>query len=102
MTVMEQPEQYFDDAFGKTVELGNRLAEKHGNADLWDIADGLLAGAIQYWLYARQPCGKPDCEECAPISTSDLRVTELKRLAEQFAAESEYYHSPSDTNVGRA
>jgi hypothetical protein len=95
-------EQFFDDAFGKTVELGNKLAEHHDNADLWDIADGLLAGAIQYWLYSRQPCGKIDCEECDPIATAEGRVEELKRLMTQFAAESEYYHSPSDVNVGRA
>jgi hypothetical protein len=99
---MNVTEQFFDDAFGKTVELGNRLAEKHDNADLWDIADGLLAGAIQYWLYSRQPCGNPRCEECLPISTAEGRVSELKRLAAQFAEESEYYHSPSDSNVGRA
>ena len=99
---MEVPEQFFDDAFGKTVELGNKLAERHDNADLWDIADGLLAGAVQYWLYSRQPCGKPDCEDCAPISTAECRVEELKRLIAEFAAESEYYHSPSDVNVGRA
>src|SRR5690242_2515347 len=92
----------FDAAFSKAVDLGNRIADKDKNADLWDIADGLLAGAIQYWLYSRQPCGKPECEECAPIATAEGRVEELKRLAAQFAAESEYYHSPSDVNVGRA
>ena len=82
--------------------IGNKLAEKHDNADLWDIADGLLAGAIQYWLYARQPCGNPRCDECQPISTAEGRLSELRRLAAQFAEESEYYHSPSDSNVGRA
>jgi hypothetical protein len=47
----------FDSAFTKAVDLGNRLADKDKDADLWDIADGLLAGALQYWLYSRQPCG---------------------------------------------
>src|SRR5687767_13752921 len=102
MEIQTPDEEFFDDAFGKTVELGNRLAENHDNADLWDIADGLLAGAIQYWLYSRQPCGKAECEECAPIATAEGRVAELKRLAAQFAEESEYYHSPSDVNVGWA
>lgn len=95
-------EEFFDSAFGKTVELGNALAENHDSADLWDIADGLLAGAIQYWLYARQPCGKPECDECAPIATAEDRLLELKRLMDKFARESEYFHSQYDTNVGRA
>lgn len=97
---MEVSEQFFDDAFGKAVELGNKLAERHDNADLLDIADGLLAGAIQYWLYARQPCGKAGCEDC--LGTAQERVEELKRLAAKYAEDSEYYHSPSDVNVGRA
>jgi hypothetical protein len=29
-------------------------------------------------------------------------MAELLRLVRQFAEESEYYHSPSDANVGRA
>ena len=33
----------FDSAFTKAVDLGNRLADKDKDADLWDIADGLLA-----------------------------------------------------------
>src|ERR1700745_3305315 len=40
----------FDAAFSKAVDLGNRIADKDKDADLWDIADGLLAGAIQYCL----------------------------------------------------
>lgn len=91
-----------NDAFDKTVALGNRLADEDKEADGWDIADGLLAGAIQYWLYSRQPCGDPRCEDCLPVSTADGRMAELVRLVRQFAEESEYYHSPSDANVGRA
>ena len=89
-------------AFDQTVALGNRLADEDKDADAWDIADGLLAGAIQYWLYSRQPCGDPRCEDCLPVSTADGRMAELARLVRQFAEESEYYHSPSDANVGRA
>src|SRR5690606_40334826 len=43
------------------------------SADLWDIADGLLAGAIQYWLYTRQPCADPACQDCAPLATAEMR-----------------------------
>ena len=75
----------FDSAFAKAVDLGNRLADKDKDADLWDIADGLLAGALQYWLYSRQPCGDPRCQDCMPISTAEGRMAELKRLIEQLA-----------------
>jgi hypothetical protein len=92
----------FDAAFSKAVDLGNRIADKDKEADLWDIADGLLAGAIQYWLYSRQPCGDPRCQDCMPISTAQGRMAELNRLLEQLASESEYFHTPTDANAGRA
>lgn len=99
---METPDENFDEAFNQAVDLGNRLADADKDADIWDVADGLLAGAIQYWLYSRQPCGDPRCEDCAPINTADARLLELTRLIKELAADSEYFHSPSDTNVGRA
>jgi hypothetical protein len=99
---MDEAADTFDSAFAKAVDLGNRLAGKDKEADLWDIADGLLAGAIQYWLYTRQPCGDPRCEDCVPISTAEARMTELKRLMDQLASESEYFHAPTDANAGRA
>jgi hypothetical protein len=91
-----------DAAFSKTVDLANKMADKDKDADLWDIADGLLAGAIQYWLYSRQPCGDTRCQDCMPISTAEGRMSELKRLIEQLASESEYFHTPTDSNAGRA
>ena len=99
---MQDQANPFDDAYGQAVDLGNRIAEADEKADLWDIADGLLAGAVQYWLYSRQPCGDPRCEECLPVSTAEARTAELRRLIEQFAEESQYFHSPTDANVGRA
>jgi hypothetical protein len=92
----------FDSAFSKAVDLGNKLADKDKDADLWDIADGLLAGAIQYWLYSRQPCGDSRCQDCMPISTAEGRMAELKRLTDELAGESEYFHTPTDSNAGRA
>jgi hypothetical protein len=99
---MSESEGIVDKAFQRVVEDGNQLAREDEAADVWDIADGLLAGAIQYWLFTRQPCGDPACEDCAAISTAHLRLRELQRLAKQFAEESDYYHSPSDSDVGRA
>src|SRR5688572_11265101 len=100
--LMQESDNPFSEAFGKAVDLGNRIADTDDKADIWDIADGLLAGAVQYWLYSRQPCADPECEECVPISTADGRIEELRRLMRQFAEESEYFHSPTDRNVGRA
>jgi hypothetical protein len=102
MASMEELADTFDSAFTKAVDLGNRLAGKDKEADLWDIADGLLAGAVQYWLYSRQPCGDARCEDCLPLGTSQARLTELQRLIGQVAAESEYFHAPTDSNAGRA
>jgi hypothetical protein len=100
--VMTEIADTFDSAFTKAVDLGNRIADKDKDADLWDIADGLLAGALQYWLYSRQPCGDPRCQDCMPISTAQGRMAELKRLMEQLSSESEYFHTPTDANAGRA
>jgi len=100
---MAQELQMYDQAAGETVDLGNRLAEQGGEeVDLWEIADGLLAGAIQFWLFARQPCGEPMCPDCNEVSTAEKRLAELMELAEQSACDSDYFHTPFDANVGRA
>jgi hypothetical protein len=91
-----------DKASQGAVELGNALAEDHEDVDTREIADGLLAGAIQYWLYSRQPCGDPQCEECSPLCTAELRLEELKRACDELARNSEYFHSPADFDAGRA
>ena len=99
---MPDEDEVFEQAFQHTVEFGNSMAEKDEQAHPWDISDGLLAGAIQYWLFARQPCGDPLCEDCAPISTAESRLKELQQLVQEYAEESQYFHSPHDINVGRA
>jgi len=99
---MKDPEQVFDEAFNRSVEMGNRLVEGEEGSDAWDVADGLLAGAIQFWLFSRQPCGDPRCEDCEPVSTAHGRTAALQQLVREFAEESEYFYSPTDSNVGRA
>jgi hypothetical protein len=42
------------------------------------------------------------CEDCEPIASAELRMAELRRLLEEFAVDSDYFHSPNDVNVGRA
>lgn len=98
----EEAERIYRLAAERTVELGNRLAEADQDADLWDIADGLLAGAVHFWLYSRQPCADPACEECISIRTAETRLAELRRSVEQAASESEYFHTPNDLNAGHA
>ena len=92
----------FNQAAQELIDLANRIGDSNPDADPWDIADGLLAGAVHFWLFSRQPCGDPRCEDCEPISTAEQRMAELQRWVQQFAEESEYYHTPTDANVGRA
>jgi len=92
----------YGEAAREVVDLANRVADANPGADLWDISDGMLMGAIHYWLYARQPCDDPMCEECEPVSSSDQRLVELQRLVESFARESDYFQSVNDMKIGRA
>ena len=91
-----------DEAAQGVVDAGNRLAERDQEADLQEIADGLLSGAIHYWLYTRQPCDDPRCPDCAPLRTAEWRLMELQRAVEEMARSSEYFHSPDDMTSGSA
>lgn len=92
----------FDNAAQQVIDAGNKLAEPDDSADVRDIADGLLAGAVQYWLFSRQPCGEPFCEACENIDTAEKRLKVLLEAVEQLAESSEYYHSTYDHGVGHA
>jgi hypothetical protein len=98
----EQSHDLYDQAAQQTVELANRLADQDREADPWEVADGILSGAVHYWLYTRQPCADPRCEDCADIATGDARLVELLRAVEAQARASDYFHSINDRNVGRA
>jgi hypothetical protein len=99
---MNDEHETYDDTARQVVALGNRLADLDPDDDPRDIADGLLAGAVHWWLYANQPCEDRQCDECSSIATAELRVAEIRRLIEEFAQSSDYYHSPTDHNVARA
>jgi hypothetical protein len=92
----------FDKAAESVVELGNRMLDQDSAADTWEVASGLLAGAIQFWLFSRQPCDDPFCESCAEVSTAERRVKKMIAEARQLAEDSDYYASPHDVNAGRA
>ena len=102
MELEDQDSNDFNSAIQEVVDLGNRLMEANPDADEWDVASGLLAGAVHFWLYTRQPCGDPQCESCGDVDTAEKRMRQLLDETRQSAEESEYYHSPNDTNVGRA
>lgn len=86
----------------EVVDLANKLAEANPEADPWDIADGILSGAIHWWLYANTPCENPQCEDCADIQTAELRMETLRKLLHEMAESSEYYHTTNDANVAHA
>ena len=70
----------FDDAARQVVELANRLADENPDMDVWD----------------------PMCDDCAPVSTAELRKGELMKSVQLSAEESDYFHSPTDSNAAWA
>lgn len=97
--MQEDNEALFDESADAVVELGNELAEQNPDTDPWALADGLLAGAVHFWLYAHQPQDIPDADD---LMSSRERLEELVRQVMQSAEESEYLHSPRDRDVGNA
>jgi hypothetical protein len=100
MSAAEAPETVFDDSAQQTVDLGNQILDDDGSADTWEVASGLLAGAIQFWLFSRQPCDDPFCESCAEVSTAERRLKLLLEEARELAESSDYFESPRDIGTG--
>jgi len=96
----DNDDMLFDDAADSVVDLGNRLAADNPDADPWALADGLIAGAVHYWLYAHQPEAPTPSDD--DLTTARERIEELVNQVMQSAEESEYLHSPQDSDVGRA
>ena len=97
----EYPEG-FQEAIDAVINGGNKLLESNDEPDAWDVASGLLAGAVHFWLFSRQPCNDPLCESCASVSTAEQRVARLLEEVNQHCEESEYFHTPLDRNAGTA
>jgi len=95
-------DKIYNEAASGVIDLANRTADKNSDDVIWDIADGLLAGAVQYWLYTRLPCDDPRCPDCEPLNTAEKRLRELLGIVDEIAKDSDYYHSLNDANVGRA
>lgn len=99
---MNENEILFDDAADQVVDLGNQIADANPEGDLWAIADGLIAGAVHFWLYAHQPDEQADEDEMDGLMTASQRIEALVGLLRESAIDSEYLHSPHDLDVGRA
>jgi hypothetical protein len=93
---------FFGEAASSVVEKGNEILAESEEADLWAVASGMLAGAVQFWLFSRQPCDKSECEDCAEINTAQKRLQSLLEEARGFAEQSDYFHSPNDADTGTA
>ena len=50
----------YDQVTETIVEMGNRMLAEDDSADVGEVASGIMAGAVQFWLYSRQPCADPD------------------------------------------
>jgi hypothetical protein len=92
----------FDTAAEHAIAVGNTLLDENQAADPWEVASGLLAGAVQFWLFSRQPCDDPFCEACADISNAARRLQKLVAETRELAEESDYYDSPNDIHAGNA
>ncbi len=99
---MDESELLFDEAADQVVDLGNEIADANPDGNLWAIADGLVAGAVHFWLYAHQPDGQGEDEDMDGLMTASQRVETLVNLLKDSAMESEYLHSPNDLDAGRA
>lgn len=98
----DQPEETYNNAAQKLIDLANSLSSDGYSTDLHEVADGLLAGAIHFWLYSRQPCGDPFCESCAPFADAESRLAFLQEIVDELGRDSEYFHSSNDTTAGHA
>ena len=84
------------------IEFGNRMLETDESAEVLEVASGMLAGAVQFWLYSRQPCEDPFCQACVDISNAERRLQVLLKETHNVAEESDYYASVKDVIAGTA
>jgi hypothetical protein len=101
MAVTVEKNLTYDQVAETIVEMGNRMLEDE-SADVWEVASGIMAGAVQFWLYSRQPCEDPLCQACADISSAERRLAALLRETRAVGEESDYYCSVNDVMTGTA
>lgn len=92
----------YDEVAETIIEFGNRMLDADESADIREVASGIMAGAVQFWLYSRQPCDDHFCQACADISSPERRMAALLKETRLLGEESDYYSSPNDTMAGTA
>jgi hypothetical protein len=102
MALTHKDDLSYDQVAETIVEVANRMLDADESADIWEVASGIMAGAVQFWLYSRQPCKDPFCQACADISTPERRLAALLRETRNLAEESDYYTSVNDVTSGSA
>jgi hypothetical protein len=102
MALTQKDDLTYDQVAETIVEAANRMLDADESADIWEVASGVMAGAVQFWLYSRQPCKDPFCQACADISTPERRLEALLRETKILAEESDYYTSIHDVTSGSA
>ena len=102
MTLPLEKDATYEQVAETVVELGCRLLDEDESADTWEVASGILAGAVQFWLYSRQPCKDPFCQACDEISSPEKRVAMMLRESRSLSEESDYYSSINDVTYGSA
>ena len=93
----------FQEAVDAVIACGNKLLEtKSETSEVWDVASGILCGAIHFWLFSRQPCKRSVCQPCSSVNTAERRMKALLKEVNAHGEDSEYFHTPHDQNVGSA
>ena len=94
----------FQEAVDAIIACGNKLlkAKRKTSAEVWDVASGILCGAVHFWLFSRQPCKSANCQPCSFVNTAERRMKVLLEEISAHGKSSEYFHTPRDQNVGSA
>jgi hypothetical protein len=102
MALTMQQDATYEEVAESIVELGNRMLAEDESADIWEVASGIMAGAVQFWLYSRQPCKDPFCQACEDIGSPEHRLAALLKETRNLAQESDCYVSANDVTIGTA
>lgn len=102
MDEQDTPDGLLDKIADDVVTYANKVLDENPDSDPWEVASGLLAGIVHFWLYTRQPCADLSCRSCAEVSSPELRLDQLLDETRESATESSYYQTAYDRQVGRA
>ncbi len=99
---VEKNDLTYEQVAESIVELGHRMLAEDDSADVLEVASGIMAGAVQFWLYSRQPCEDHFCRACSDISSPEKRLAALLKETRALSEESDYYCSLNDVMTGTA